>query len=111
LTTSASDLTIPAGGSASVVLPLADIDAEFLTAEAGWTLTATMYNWAENLSVPVPPSQVVLDGGNAELTVTVNYQDAYNLLRSVDPGVWDLYAEKDDTIVSLASGNLQISLS
>jgi hypothetical protein len=111
LTTSASDLTIPAGGSDSVVFPLADIDAEFLTAEEGWTLTATMYNWAQSLSVEVPTSQVVLNEGDSELTVTVNYQDAYNLLRSVDPGVWDLYAEKDGTIVSLASGNLQISLS
>lgn len=111
LTTSGSDLVIPAGGSDSVTFPLADISGEFLTTESGWTLTATAYNWAENVSVDIPSSQVVLDEGDEEITVTINYNDIYNTLRSVDPGVWDLYAEKDGTIVSLASGNLQISLS
>lgn len=111
LTASGSDLVIPAGGSDSVTLPLADISGEFLTTESGWTLTATVYNWAQNVSAEVPASQVVLDTEAEEIAVTITYNDAYTTLRSVDPGVWDLYAEKDGTIVSLASGNLQISLS
>jgi hypothetical protein len=111
LTASASDLTIPAGSSDSVTLPLADIDGAFLLSESGWTLVATAYNWAQNVSVDIPSSQVVLDEADEEITVTITYNDVYNALRSVDPGVWDLYAEKDGTIVSLASGNLQISLS
>ena len=111
LTASASDLVIPAGGSDSVTLPLADISGGFLLTESGWTLKATVYNWAENVSADVPSSQVVLNTGAQTIGVTINYADAYNVLRAVDPGVWDLYAEKDGTIVSLASGNLQISLS
>lgn len=111
LSVSASDLTIPAGGSDSVTLPLADIDGAFLLSESGWDLVATVYNWAETVSAPVPASQVVLDTEGEDITVTITYNDAYGTLRSVDPGVWDLYAEKDGTIVSLASGNLQISLS
>ena len=111
LTASASDLVIPAGGSDSVTLPLAGIDGEFLTSEAGWILTATVYNWAQNVAVPIPSSQVVLNSEDEEITVTITYNDAYTTLRAVDPGVWDLYAEKNGTIVSLASGNLQISLS
>jgi hypothetical protein len=52
-----------------------------------------------------------LNSEDEEITVTITYNDAYTTLRAVDPGVWDLYAEKNGTIVSLASGNLQISLS
>lgn len=111
LTASASDLTIPAGGSDSVTIPVADVDAGFLLTEDGWTLTAKVYNWAENVSVEVPSSQITLDTEAEDITVIIKYADAYTTLRSVDPGVWDLYAEKDGTIVSLASGNLQISLS
>lgn len=111
LAVTARDLEIPAGGSDSVTLSLASVSGQFLLSQAGWTLSVTVYNWSETVSADIPSSQVVLNTGAQTIGVTINYVDAYNVLRSVDPGVWDLYAKKDGTIVELASGNLQISLS
>lgn len=111
LAVSARDLDIPAGGSDSVTLTIASINGAFLISEAGWSLSVEAYNWAQTVSATIPSSQVVLNTGAQTVGITIKYDDVYNVLRAVDPGVWDLYAEKNGTIVSLASGNLQISLS
>lgn len=115
LTASVNDVVVPVRSSGSVTFDLAMIDGEFLLAEDGWTVSATLRNYSG--SKGVEGGTAVIDGGAETLTLTVPFDAAQKAVGLSDPGTYDLHAsrpnESDPTVmdvVSLVTGNLSINL-
>ena len=89
--------------------------SNFFPQNSTYTPKVTLRNYGETKSVELEDSAFVLDYGNETLDFTISYNKARNALGMVDPGTWTLYASSTDvdgveTLVELASGNLQIKM-
>jgi hypothetical protein len=100
------DIKIERAGSADYQFALTDAGAEFLGSETGWDIQFTARSYGRTKSVVVPGAIV----SGSDILGTIYYEDVVKTLGMVDPGTWDIYAEKDGDIVYVASGNLSISL-
>jgi len=92
----------------SVTIDLADIEAEFLGTETGWTTELIVRNYGVSKSLTIPNQNVVISSGHVTLTVPYSY--AYGVLQLVDVGTWDLYATKNGQTSLISSGNLTVDL-
>lgn len=94
------------GGSVSI--PLADIDAEFLVTESGWTSEAVLRSAGGTYSLTLPAEAINIAGG--VLTLSVTYSEAHSVLKLTKNGAWDIYATKNDETSLISSGNLSIDM-
>jgi hypothetical protein len=79
-----------------------------------WSPKVVLRNYGETSSVTLEAGSIVLNYAASRLDFTITYDKALSALGMVDPGTWALYASKTEngieSLVELASGNLQIKL-
>lgn len=79
-----------------------------------YTPKVILRNYGETTSVTLESSSIVLDYEDDKLDFTIPYDKAQAALGMVDPGTWTLYAssfeDEVESLVELASGNLQIKM-
>jgi len=79
-----------------------------------WSPKVILRNYGETSSVTLESGSIVLNYATSKLDFTITYDKALSALGMVDPGTWALYASKTEngieSLVELASGNLQIKL-
>jgi hypothetical protein len=108
-TASNKDISIPAGNTGTVTLGLANISANFLTQQAGWTASITAKSYSGLRSVSAGTTSV--NANASTITLSVPYTEVSNTLGMVDPGSYDLYAtHTNSAVVLITSGNLKINL-
>lgn len=88
--------------------------SNFFPQNQTYTPKVVLRNYGETTSVTLDVADVELNYLDEELDFTVSYTKAKAALGMVDPGTWALYASsyEDDieSLVELASGNLQIRM-
>lgn len=88
--------------------------SNFFPQNSTYTPKVILRNYGETTSVTLDASDVVLNYEDEELDFTISYTKAKTALGMVDPGTWTLYVSsyEDDveSLVELASGNLQIKM-
>jgi hypothetical protein len=107
-----SDITVNAGKTqtGSVTLGLSNINATFLTSQAGWTPALTVKSYSGMNSKDLSPASASVNVSASTITLSVGYTDANDVLGRVDPGSWDLYAtHTNNSVVLITSGNLKIN--
>jgi hypothetical protein len=79
-----------------------------------YTPRVILRNYGETTSASLESSSIVLDYEDDKLDFTISYDKALAALGMVDPGTWTLYAssfeDEVESLVELASGNLQIKM-
>ena len=114
-TETAFDLKVlPVGGS--VVLYLDEVAGDFLLTDDAWTVSMTVSDYTEAKTVDFVGA-AVLSRVNEQITLTVAYQDVYNVLGIRDPGTYDIYCTRPslsnpeiDEVINLLSANISIQL-
>ncbi len=112
-TTSSKDLIVPpgTGNTGTVTLGLSNINATFLTSEAGWTPALTIKSYSGATSRTLSSSSANVNANASTITLSAGYSDTLATIGMVDPGTWDLYAtHTNNSIVLITSGNLKINL-
>lgn len=107
-----SDITVNASATAtgSVTLGLSNINATFLTSQAGWTPSLTIKSYSGLYSKDLGASSATVNSNASTITLSVGYNDANSTLGRVDPGSWNLYAtHTNNSVVLITSGNLKIN--
>ena len=108
------DLTIVKGEPASWSSSGLDVDLSNFIPEADWDAKVVLYSYSGARSVTLDPSNITVNQGAETLTFTVPYDPAQSALGMIDPGTWTLYASQTvdgvESLVELASGNLQIKM-
>jgi hypothetical protein len=88
--------------------------SNFFPQNSDWIPKVILRNYGESTSVTLEPSVVELDYEGETLDFTISYAKAKAALGMVDPGTWTLYASQTEdgveSLVELASGNLQIKM-
>lgn len=115
ITPSSFDLYVrPEGGA--VVIYLSEINAQFLTNDASWVLSAMISDWSNSKSQIIQNS-VVLDSTLQTLRISCSYQTALSILGSRDPGVLDVYATRPsignpsvNEVINILSSNISLQL-
>jgi hypothetical protein len=103
------DIIVPAGGTQTITLTLASINAQFLYSQAGWTPEVVLRSYDGTYSKTVSgASYITVTSTN--ISITVPYSDAFSVLRMVDPGTWDLYGVQNGASTYITSGNLDVDL-
>lgn len=112
LTTGAAHGLVP---GASILV--AGVDATFNgTYEVLNTPTSTTVTYAKTASnvASAAASGTITAATDDRLTVTVNYTDVLKTIGKIDPGTYDLYAERESGEVTetvyIASGNIDVAL-
>jgi len=79
-----------------------------------YTPKVILRNYSEITSVALDPESIVLNYADNKLDFTIPYAKAKAALGMVDPGTWTLYSSTMEdgleSLVELASGNLQIKM-
>jgi hypothetical protein len=113
------DLTIRAtNNDATVSWSSADLSLDlsnFFPQNSTYSPKVVMRNYGETTSVTLDEANFSLDYANQILNFTIPYNSARSAIGMVDPGTWTLYASSLDldgveSLVELASGNLQIKM-
>jgi hypothetical protein len=88
--------------------------SNFFPQNATYTPKVVIRNYGETASVNLDDSATTLDYVAETLDFTISYTKAKAALGMVDPGTWTLYAsstvDEVESLVELASGNLQIKM-
>ena len=88
--------------------------SNFFPQNADWTPKVVLRNYSDSISVPLDQAAITLDYNTETLDFTIPYAKAKAALGMVDPGTWTLYASSTEdgveSLVELASGNLQIKM-
>jgi hypothetical protein len=88
--------------------------SNFFPQNADWSPKVVLRNYGESSSATLESSSIVLDDEDEKLDFTISYAKAKSALGMVDPGTWTLYASQIEdgveSLVELASGNLQIKM-
>jgi len=114
-TPTAFDLKVlPTGGS--TILYLDEVAGDFLLTDEAWTVSMTVSDYTESKTVDFVGA-AVLSRVNEQITLTVSYQDVYNVLGIRDPGTYDIYCTRPslgnpeiDEVINLLSANISIQL-
>jgi hypothetical protein len=79
-----------------------------------YTPKVVLRNYGETVSVSLDSADISLNYNEDTLDFTISYAKAKSALGMVDPGTWTLYAssteDEIESLVELASGNLQIKM-
>lgn len=88
--------------------------SNFFPQNATYTPKVVVRNYGETIGVNLDDADIALDYANESLDFTITYTKAKAALGMVDPGTWTLYASsfegEVESLVELASGNLQIKM-
>ena len=88
--------------------------SNFFPQNNDWSPKVILRNYGETSSVTLDEGSIVLNYGTEQLDFTIPYDKAQSALGMVDPGTWTLYASQTvdgvESLVELASGNLQIKM-
>ncbi len=88
--------------------------SNFFPQNSDWTPKVILRNYGETSSVTLDSESITLNYADEILDFTIPYAKAYSALGMVDPGTWTLYASQTEdgveSLVELASGNLQIKM-
>lgn len=88
--------------------------SNFFPQNATYTPKVVLRNYGETTSTNLDTDAITLDYVAQTLDFTVSYAKAKAALGMVDPGTWTLYASSTvgevESLVELASGNLQIKM-
>lgn len=88
--------------------------SNFFPQNATYTPKVVLRNYGETTSTNLDADAITLDYAAQTLDFTVSYTKAKAALGMVDPGTWTLYAsstvDEVESLVELASGNLQIKM-
>ncbi len=88
--------------------------SNFFPQNSNWTPKVILRNYGESTSSTLESGSIVLNYGAQRLDFTISYEKAQAALGMVDPGTWTLYASQTEngieSLVELASGNLQIKM-
>ena len=107
LAPSKTDITVlQSAGEGSVVIELDSID-QALFEGGGWEPELILRSYGDKKAITLHEGTSVSDD---KLTVTVDYFDAVAALGSKNPGIWDLYLNRDGASTYIASGNLSVRL-
>jgi hypothetical protein len=112
-TTGVKDLIVPPGSAntGTVTLGLANINATFLTSQAGWTPALTIKSHSGLKSQTLANTSANVNVSASTITLSAGYSETLGVLGMVDPGSWDLYAtHTNNSVVLITSGNLKINL-
>ena len=112
-TTGVKDLVVPPGSAntGTVTLGLANINATFLTSQAGWTPALTIKSYSGLKSQTLANTSANVNTAASTITLSAGYSETLGVLGMVDPGSWDLYAtHTNSSVVLITSGNLKINL-
>ena len=100
-----------------ITVPLSYINAEFLLAGDGWIPQLSIRNYSNTKHLDLDAGAVSLDDQADDATFRVSYLDALGVLGMVDPGSYDLYANRPSPVnpdvtetIYICSGNLNIRL-
>ena len=108
------DLVVTKGVSESWTSSGTDVDLSNFEANAGWEPQVVLSSYSGLKTVEVDSSDITLSSNNTVLSFTVTYAKALAALGMIDPGSWTLYATRTvdnvESLVELASGNLQIKM-
>jgi hypothetical protein len=89
--------------------------SNFFPQNATYSPKVLLRNYGETISVTLEESNISLNYNTQTLNFTVPYNSAKSAVGMVDPGTWALYASSlgedgVESLVELASGNLQIKM-
>jgi|TARA_B110000971_G_scaffold67355_1_gene69077 hypothetical protein len=88
--------------------------SNFFPANGVYTPKVVLRNYGETTSATLDAEATTLDVAAETLDFTISYVKAQAALGMVDPGTWTLYASSTagevESLVELASGNLQIKM-
>jgi len=92
----------------------AGVDTSTFIGDNGWLPVFTMFNYSEGKSLNLESQYITVNETNGRVDISVPYVEAQKAIGMVDPGSWTLYATKIvngiESVMELASGNLQIKL-
>jgi hypothetical protein len=103
------DIAVSVSDPVSYSFLLSAAGATFLSSEPGWSLVFTARSYAGTRSVILPGPAGAVVAGSA-IIGTIYYEDVVKTLGTVDPGTWDIYAERAGVVAYVATGNLRILL-
>jgi hypothetical protein len=114
-TPTAFDLKVlPTGGS--TILYLDEVAGDFLLTDEAWTVSMTVSDYTQAKTIDFIGA-AVLSRVNEQITLTVSYQDVYDVLGIRDPGTYDIYCTRPslsnpeiDEVINLLSANISIQL-
>lgn len=115
LAESASDMKVyPTGGE--ITLYFDEIGGEFLLTDNSWTLSMSVSDYTE-AKTSVIENAVTLDVEAQLMSLSVSYQDIYDILGIRDPGTYEVYCTRPspsnpavEEIVTILSANISINL-
>ena len=89
--------------------------SNFIPYNSTYTPKVVLRNYGETTSTTLDSAAISIDYDEETLDFTISYTSAKNALGLVDPGTWTLYSSTTDgdgveSLVELASGNLQIKM-
>ena len=96
----------------TVVYYLDELNADFLTSDNAWTISATVSNYTNTIST-VFDSAAVLDRVEGTIRLSLTYAQLLPVLGTRDPGILDLYATRPslgnpevDEVINLLTSNV-----
>lgn len=96
----------------TVIYYLDELNADFLTEDNAWTVSATVSNYTNTIST-VFDTAAVLDRVEGTIRLSLNYSQLLPILGTRDPGILDLYATRPslgnpevDEVINLLTGNV-----
>ena len=105
------DITLAGNVTGTVTVGLANINATFLTSQAGWTPSVTARSYSGLRSSELGASSANVNSGASTITLNVTYNQALSVLGLIDPGFYDLYAtHTNGSVVLIKSANLNIDM-
>lgn len=103
-----TDFVVAKSGTTTKNILLSTLEAEFLYAEAGWEPELILRSNDKSRFFSITGEALTVTP--TEIQMDVTYTQANGVLKLVDPGTWDLYANNGTETVYVASGNLSIDI-
>jgi hypothetical protein len=105
-----TDMTVYSTGG-TLAIGLANISAQFLVNQAGWTPSLTIKNHSSSRSSDLGAGSATVNSAASTITLSAGYTSTVEILGMVDPGQWALYAtHTNNSVVLISSGNLKTSM-
>lgn len=109
LTASVLDITVGKTGGTKTIA-LADLDAEFLESEPGWTVELIIRSYDNSRNYTFT-AEANIDVASGNIVIVLPYATTQSVLKMVDSGTYDIYATNSSDETSLiTSGNLILDM-
>lgn len=106
-----TDITLAGSTSGTVTIPLANINATFLTSTNEWTPKITLRSTSGLRTDILSATFSTVNVAASTITLTVPYANAMPVLGMIDPGSYDLFGNHSNgSTVLIKSSNLKIDM-